>query len=97
MNKQDLSAEVQRLDLQAADILRTLTTNPAEPNPETIDDLDRIASAAARLVYGNDRPGLLSERLANLISWCDHLDDPTWTAEFRKALRTEPLRAPWRR
>ena len=56
--------------------------------------LDKLATACAKLAYGNGLAAALSYNVRSLITWCDHLDETEWKAEFALALKSYPLRAP---
>jgi hypothetical protein len=65
------------------------------PDEHAFIRLDKLATACAKLAYGNGLASLLSDNVISLIAWCDHLDDSEWKAKFASALKSYPLRSPW--
>ena len=57
--------------------------------------LEQMAARAAKIAFGSDRADLLSEQMQNLIRWTDHMNEQSWAENFKKALRIQPLAAPW--
>ena|SRR4249919_1968076 len=79
----------------AEDLLRSVAASGVTPDTHTISRLEKLAASCARLAYPNGLTAQLSDNVESLIRWCDHLDDPEWTANFALALKTYPLRSPW--
>jgi hypothetical protein len=77
------------------ELLQSVAAIGSAPDAHTIDRLERLAGACALLAYSNGLAASLSDNVHFLISWCDHLDDPQWTANFMLALKSYPLRSPW--
>src|SRR5690349_16877806 len=76
-------------------LLRSVAASGDTPDARTIDRLEKLAAACGRLAYPNGLASSLTESVHFLIAWCDHLDDPEWTANFILALQNYPLRSPW--
>jgi len=79
----------------AEELLQSIAVAGSTPDAHMVDRLDRLAGACARLAYPNGLASSLSDNVHFLIAWCDHLDDPAWTANFMLALKSYPLRSPW--
>jgi hypothetical protein len=75
------------------ELLQSVAASGETPDTHTIYRLNRLAATCARLAFSNELP--LGESVRALITWCDHLDDSEWTANFMLALKRYPLQAPW--
>lgn len=93
----EVQAELEELDKVARSILDPLIGASTPVEEETITHLNKIAMSAAKLAYGNGHPEYLSDRLENLITWCDHLNEEWWKENFKVALVSGPLVSPWPR
>ena len=76
------------------ELLQSVAATGSIPDAHTVDRLERLAAACARLAYPNGLASSLSDNVHFLIAWCDHLDDPEWAANFMLALKSYPLRSP---
>jgi hypothetical protein len=88
--------ELEKLEREADDLLAKISRSTTAVSSETLDRLEIIAGAAAKIAYGTGSAKLLSDQMSTLITWTDHLDDVEWTSRFQKALSTRPLIHPWR-
>jgi len=77
------------------ELLKEIAASEAPVSETVLIRLENLANACARLAYPNDLP--LSVVAHNLITWCDHLNEPVWKSEFISALNVYPLGAPWPR
>jgi len=75
-------------------LLRAVAAAGVLADDHTLVRLDKLATACARLAYGNGLTAALSDNVSSLIAWCDHLDDAEWKAKFASALKSYPLRSP---
>ena len=78
----------------AEQLLHEIAAGVTAADDNSLQRLDRLSTSCAKLAYGNNSAGSLSESIHNLVAWCDHLDDPVTRADFIVALRTIPLRSP---
>jgi len=78
----------------AEKLLAELALSGVEATDHSVARLDRLASACARLAYGNKLNSLLTSNVHNLIAWCDHIDQPSWRVNFLQALKASPLVSP---
>ena len=78
----------------AEQLLAELAVSGIEATDHSVARLDRLASACAKLAYGNKLDSLLTLNVRNLIAWCDHLDEFSWRVNFLQALKASPLVSP---
>jgi hypothetical protein len=88
---QDELLETQRATEQ---LLAELALSELEATDHSVARLDRLASSCAKLAYGNNLNSMLTSNVHNLITWCDHLDQPSWRSNFLQALKANPLVSP---
>tara|TARA_R110002167_G_scaffold347886_1_gene558921 strand:- start:10938 stop:11303 length:366 start_codon:yes stop_codon:yes gene_type:complete len=89
-----IEREVKELSTKAKSLLDELASCNKLPTEEQIIDLDWFASKISKLSYGNNRPEFISSEMYNLISWCDHNNEPEIKSKFITALRNRPLKVP---
>jgi hypothetical protein len=89
-------AELQKLEREAADLLTGIARLAKPVSDETLEQLEIVAGAAAKIAYGTGNPKLLSEQMSTLITWTDHLDNVSLVEKFHKALASQPLIHPWK-
>jgi hypothetical protein len=92
---QSTAEEIAATQQVAEDSLREVASSGGPIDDPLISRLEQLATASARLAYGNGLASILSETASNLIAWCDHLDDAEWRARFSLALKSYPLASPW--
>ena len=78
----------------AEKLLQEIAAGAVAVDDHSLERLDRLSTSCAKLAYGNNSAGNLSESIHNLVAWCDHLDDQVTRANFIVALRTFPLSSP---
>ena len=93
----DWKEELAATQVAAEDLLRKIAAGAATPDEHTLSQLEKLATACARLAYGANSPGSLTDAVQNLVTWCDHLNEPAWRASFITALQNYPLGSPWQR
>ena len=81
----------------AEELLQEIAAGTTPLDEHSLMRLDKLATACAKLAYGSNSPGILSETVQNLIAWCDHLNEQEWRESFILALRNAPLGSPWQR
>jgi hypothetical protein len=74
-------------------LLHEIATGAVSMNEHTLFRLEKLAAACARLAFKNDL--ILGAASHSLVTWCDHLDDQQWKANFFNALKVYPLKKPW--
>ena len=87
--------ELTATQLAAEQLLREIAAAGVPPDERLLSRLEKLATSCARLAYGNGLASSLSHSVTSLITWCDHLDDAQWKAQFAEALKSHPLRSPW--
>jgi hypothetical protein len=88
--------EIEMLERAADDLLAEISRSTTPASSETLDRLEVIAGAAAKIAYGTGNAKILSDQIGSLITWTDHLDDSEWVSRFQRALTTRPLIHPWK-
>ena len=88
------SDELHATQKAAEELLSAIASSGSHPSDHDLLRLEKFASSCSRLAFPNDLTSSLSPCVYNLITWCDHLDDPLWKANFLKALLTSPLQSP---
>ena len=96
LTKEDAQT-LQNLEHETDGLLVQISAAPGHISQQSLHRLDAYAGAAARIAFGADNAGLLSEQMSSLIAWTDHLDDPLWVKEFEQALKYRPLASPWKK
>jgi hypothetical protein len=86
--------ELSNLEAEANVLLQLIAAGQRKIDAATLSELDCIAGNAAKIAYGQGYPGCLTQQMRSLISWADHLDDPSCVELFCVALRSSPLRLP---
>ena len=94
MNYLELEKQVKSVDFESSKLLDVISSI-GKCTSEDIINLERLASLAAKLAYGNNRPEYISIQMYNLIAWCDHLNDGKWQSQFVKAVLKRPLISPF--
>jgi hypothetical protein len=91
--KEELAATQSAAD----ELMQQIAAGTVASDEHTLTRLEKLATACARLAYGANSPASLTEPVHNLVTWCDHLNEPTWRASFITALQSYPLGSPWQR
>ena len=87
-------SRLHELEAAVASLLQAVAVRTRPADDAMLAELDHLSSDAGKLAYGSGHPEWVSSQMRYLISWCDHLDDLSCVAQFRKALSHEPLSAP---
>jgi hypothetical protein len=90
-----ISDELHATQQAAEELLFDIASSELPPSDHDLLRLEKLASSCARLAFPNGLTSSLSPSAYNLITWCDHLNDPVWKADFLKALQNSPLQSPW--
>ena len=96
LTKEDAQT-LRNLERETDELLDQISTATGHISQESLHRLDACAGAAARIAFGTDNAGLLSEQMTTLIAWTDHLDEPPWVKNFEQALKCRPLASPWKK
>jgi len=96
LTKEDAQT-LRNLEQETEELLVQISTASGHISEQGLHRLDACAGAAARIAFGANNAGLLSEQMTTLIAWTDHLDDPSWVKNFEQALKGRPLVSPWKK
>jgi len=93
----DWKEELAATQVATEDLLRKIAAGSVTPDEHTLSRLEKLSTACARLAYGANSPGSLTDSVHNLVTWCDHLNESAWRASFIASLQSYPLGSPWQR
>jgi hypothetical protein len=83
--------ELNKLERAADELLSEISRSGQTVSGKTLNKLEDIAGAAARIAFLRDGPGLLTDQMRRLIAWTDRLDDAEEILRFQQALVNRPL------